>query len=804
MKRKVLLWAGMVYLCLTGTGFAAFVDFRNAPFDTCTSSPATTCTRTVGGVQITIEGWTDVNNDNALDPLVDTPADLWWDNLDGFGVQSSLGYEPDEIDGPEFLIARFGTTQILTQLSFTDLFYEGSPQYQEIGYYRLTVGGVVGSLVQFLADTSQVPGSTNGVLNLAVGSEPADNVTFTAPGKQESQKHEFSIAGMDITPAIFTLTVTNTGTGSGTVTAPVGTGDGINCGADCTEGYTSGTVVALTATPAGGSTFAGWTGDADCSDGSVTMTASKTCTATFTLQIFTLTVIPAGTGSGTVTAAVGTGDGINCGANCTEGYTSGTVVALIATPAGGSTFTGWTGDADCSDGSVTMTASKTCTATFNIQTASADLAITKVDDPDPVAVGLNVTYTITVTNAGPDAATGVTVTDTLDPAVNYVSASGSGWSCGEITGVVTCTRAASLAVGPAPDITIEVATTVAGVIGNQAIVDGNETDLNLANNDTGSVTTNVGDVSRLINISTRGFVGINTDAMVGGFILGGNLPKQLLIRGFGPTLSSFGVTGVLANPILELSWDDDNNPLTAPIFLATNNNFETPVTTCNAPAVCGTPTQIIATGKSANSYAPSNPNRNLDAALLVTLPPGAYTVSLQGVSNGTGVGLIGVDDTDGSTQPKLVNISTRGQVLTLDHIMIGGFIIGAGTGNKQVLVRGFGPTLSDFGLTGVLADPTLELYWDHDSNPLTTPILLATNDDFETAVTTCNAPAVCGTPAQIIATGKSANTYAPSNPDRNLDAAILVTLPPGAYTVNVLGVNSVTGVGLVGIDELGN
>ena len=284
MKSKVLLWAGMIYLCLVGTGFAAFVDFRSAPFTTCTSSPATTCTRTVGGAQITIEGWTDANNDNALDPLVDTPANLWWDNVDGFGVQSSPGYDPDEIEGPEFLIVRFGTTQTLTQLSFTDLFYEGSPQYQEIGYYRLTVGGGVGSLVQFLADTSQVPGSTNGVLTLAVSSEPADNVTFTAPGKQGSQGHEFSVAGMDIVTSTYPLTVTTTGTGSGTVTAPVGTADGINCGSNCTEDYASGTVVPLTATPAGGSTFAGWTGAADCSDGSVTMTAATTCTATFTLQ----------------------------------------------------------------------------------------------------------------------------------------------------------------------------------------------------------------------------------------------------------------------------------------------------------------------------------------------------------------------------------------------------------------------------------------------------------------------------------------------------------------------------------------
>ena len=112
----------------------------------------------------------------------------------------------------------------------------------------------------------------------------------------------------------------------------------------------------------------------------------------------------------------------------------------------------------------------------------------------------------------------------------------------------------------------------------------------------------------------------------------------------GPTLSSFGVTGALANPTLELSWDDDSNPVTPPLQLAINDNWGTAVTICNAPVVaCGTPLDIANTGMSADSYAPTNANRNLDGALLVTLPPGLYTVSLSGVSNGTGVGLIGVD-----------------------------------------------------------------------------------------------------------------------------------------------------------------
>ncbi|MCI0528271.1 MAG: hypothetical protein L0Y56_12600, partial [Nitrospira sp.] len=157
------------------------------------------------------------------------------------------------------------------------------------------------------------------------------------------------------------LTVTKAGTGGGTVTSSPA---GINCGSDCSESYNSSTVVTLTATPDSTSTFTGWSGDSDCSDGSVTMNTNKICTANFNTatQTFSLTATKAGTGNGTVTSNPA---GINCGPDCSEPYTSGTMVTLTATPDSTSTFTGWSGDSDCSDGSVTMNANKTCTATFN-------------------------------------------------------------------------------------------------------------------------------------------------------------------------------------------------------------------------------------------------------------------------------------------------------------------------------------------------------------------------------------------------------------------------------------------------------
>jgi len=159
----------------------------------------------------------------------------------------------------------------------------------------------------------------------------------------------------------YTLKVSKAGVGSGTVTSVPG---GIACGADCTEDYLLNTSVKLTAAPAAGWAFNGWSGDPDCADGEVSMSAAKSCTATFVLDpYFTLTVTKQGAGEGTVTSVPA---GIDCGVDCTENYPAGTSVTLTPAASFGSAFAGWSGDRDCVDGVVSLAANTTCTATFEI------------------------------------------------------------------------------------------------------------------------------------------------------------------------------------------------------------------------------------------------------------------------------------------------------------------------------------------------------------------------------------------------------------------------------------------------------
>src|SRR5882724_8509611 len=192
------------------------------------------------------------------------------------------------------------------------------------------------------------------------------NVNFTADS--DSISRLATGTGLPIGP---TLTVSKSGAGTGTVTSNL---PGINCGTACAASYATGTPVTLTATPATGSTFMGWTGG--CSGTGtcvVTMNADKTVTANFTVPTFVLTVSKTGAGTGTVTS---TPADINCGAACSFAFNNKTMVTLTAAPAAGSTFTSWSGACTGSGGcTVTMSAVRAVTASFGVST------VTFTDDP---------------------------------------------------------------------------------------------------------------------------------------------------------------------------------------------------------------------------------------------------------------------------------------------------------------------------------------------------------------------------------------------------------------------------------------
>src|SRR4030095_9097238 len=121
-------------------------------------------------------------------------------------------------------------------------------------------------------------------------------------------------------------------------------------------------------------------------------------------------------------------------------------------------------------------------------TAVADLSITKTDSADPVDAGASFSYTLTIANAAPSRAQSVSVTDTLPAGLSFVSATGSGWTCGETAGTVTCT-ASSLPVGTASPITIAVtAPASGGTVSNTASVATTTSDPAAANNSDGETT----------------------------------------------------------------------------------------------------------------------------------------------------------------------------------------------------------------------------------------------------------------------------------------------------------------------------
>jgi hypothetical protein len=116
---------------------------------------------------------------------------LYWDTEDGLGVKGMSGYETDEIDSCEYLTLSFSKSTYLDDVFITDLFKESG--YLEIGYYSLNGGGTT----KFLADASQVSGTTNGEKTLDINTY-INTIKFTAPGKVNGQNHEFALGGIKI------------------------------------------------------------------------------------------------------------------------------------------------------------------------------------------------------------------------------------------------------------------------------------------------------------------------------------------------------------------------------------------------------------------------------------------------------------------------------------------------------------------------------------------------------------------------------------------------------------------------------
>ncbi|MFN2476028.1 MAG: beta strand repeat-containing protein [Chthoniobacterales bacterium] len=249
-----------------------------------------------------------------------------------------------------------------------------------------------------------------------------------------------------------------------------------------------------------------------------------------------------------------------------------------------------------------------------------------------------------------------------------------------------------------------------------------------------------------LNLSTRSNTGTGDNVMIGGFIIQGSEAKKVVIRGIGP---SSGVAGSLQDPVLEL-----HGP--AGFQTIVNDNWQ------DARNASDIPQDL-------------QPKDTREAAILVTLQPGAYTGIVTGKNGSTGIALVEVYDLSFSSASQLANISTRANLGAGDNTIIGGFMLGGNAGTTvPVVVRAIGPSLNANGIQNALADPTVRLV-DKEGT------VVASNNNWEDDAAQAKKVSDLG--------------LAPKN---RLESAIYATLAPGAYTA-VLGSTGGSGIAVVEI-----
>jgi hypothetical protein len=278
------------------------------------------------------------------------------------------------------------------------------------------------------------------------------------------------------------------------------------------------------------------------------------------------------------------------------------------------------------------------------------------------------------------------------------------------------------------------------------------------------------DFGRLVNLSILTNAGTGASVLTMGAVIGGagsagSLP--LVIRAVGPTLgTAFGIAGVLADPVMTINAQN----VAAPI--AVNDNWDG--STATRAAFTSVGAFVLPTGSLDCAYVPPTPG----------LTAGGYTVQVAGTTSASGLVIAEIYDAAGAARtaatPRLINLSTLAQIDPGATLAVG-FVIG-GTAPCRVLVRAVGPTLGTaFGIGGVMADPGLVLFSNDTGQQI------GANDDW-------------GGTAALAAAMSSVGAFALGDP-ASRDAGLVVTLPPGAYSVRVSGKNSTGGTAIVEVYE---
>ncbi|HEY1793811.1 MAG TPA: Ig domain-containing protein [Opitutaceae bacterium] len=357
-----------------------------------------------------------------------------------------------------------------------------------------------------------------------------------------------------------------------------------------------------------------------------------------------------------------------------------------------------------------------------------------ISSPASASVGLGQSFNYDITASG--SPNSYTLVGTLPPGLNFSAASGVISGLPESAGIYDVTIGAGNIFGSGQEaLTITVAPSAPLQVSANASVPGSG--------------------SRLVNLSARAICGNGNQNLVVGFVIAG-AATQVLTRGVGPALAAFGMTDQLGDPQLTL--------YAGATSLGSNTGWGGSALLAAAFAQAG-----------AFSFA----NGSHDSAILSTLSPGSYSAEVSGPGGSSGVALGEVydEDTSANSAGKLSNFSARAEVGTSSNVLVAGFVI-EGNSPKQVLIRAIGPGLTQFGVTGVLAQPQIDLYQG-------TSVLQHNNG--------------WGGGQTLAAAFAQVGAFALSSPQ---DSAMLVTLNPGAYTAEVSGADGGTGVALVEIYDM--